>query len=156
MPTRTITEFLDAAMRRAKTNSRQIERETGVPSGWIRALKAGDIKGDPDPDRMSALARHLNVEEIELWKLLNRYDRVAVLRGETPPGMEEQAPAWALDLMRRLDEISRRLDLLGAAAEGVAEGERRARAGEVAQQSAGSPAPSAVRRPRGTRRGSPG
>lgn len=109
MPPRTLYEFLDRAMNAMHTDAVKLGKDLGIDDSWIRNLKNGRIKNDPDPVRMAKLAAGLKIDEAELWRYLGRMDKVAELRGEPLRGDQEPMPEWARRLELKLDAISDRL-----------------------------------------------
>lgn len=101
----TLTEYIDDAMTRSRTDGAQIERETGVPASWIRNLKAGRIKNRPDAQRLRLLAGALKVPEAELWTYLGRMDMVASLRQRTDAQEDGTATVATSDLAALVVEL---------------------------------------------------
>lgn len=120
MAARNLADFIDARMRDVHTDTVQIERDyPGVPSDWIRGLKLGRGTKKPNRARIKGLAKALQVEEAQLWRYLGRFDEVAALHNEPPPG---DMPEWAIRLEKKIDDLNVLLNSVGNRVDGSAGG----------------------------------
>lgn len=118
----TFADYLDRAMKRMHTDSRKLESDTGVPASWTRNLKSGRIKGAPDEDRLAKIVAALQLDAVEVWKYLGRFDKVAELRGEPLRGEQEPQPEWAIRLESKIDALSDLLRSVGNRVDGGVDG----------------------------------